>query len=96
MAEEREPVTETPAQRQPEKRYWLDERRNAMKVYWALVAVCIALVLGDALFVKKVEFEFERMFGFFGWFGFVGSVFLVMTARALRKILMKPEDYYDR
>ena len=91
MAEQQQPDNQ-----KPEKRYWLDERRNAMKVYWALVAVCIALVAGDALFVKKVEFAFERMFGFFGWFGFIGSIFLVMAAKGLRKILIKPEDYYDR
>ncbi len=30
------------------------------------------------------------------WFGFVACVALVLTAKALRRILRRPEDYYER
>ena len=42
------------------------------------------------------EFSVEHWFGFHGLFGFVACVGLVLTAKALRRILMRPEDYYDR
>jgi hypothetical protein len=40
--------------------------------------------------------EVESWFGFYGWYGFVGCVGLVLVAKALRVILKRPEDYYDR
>ena len=79
-----------------EKRYWLDDKRNVHKVFWALVGVCVILFLADAAYEKHVVFEFEHWFGFFGLFGFLVSFALVLTARELRKILMRGEDYYDR
>ena len=41
-------------------------------------------------------YAFESWFGFFGLFGFFLSFALVLTARGLRKFLMRDEDYYDR
>lgn len=78
------------------KRYWLDDMRNVHKVFWALVALCAALFLADAFYHKHVFFDFENWFGFFGIFGFSVSFALVLTARELRKFLMRDEDYYDR
>jgi hypothetical protein len=36
-----------------------------------------------------------RLFGFYGFYGFIGCVGLVLGAKALRKVLFRPEDYYD-
>lgn len=79
-----------------EKRYWIDYIRNVHKIFWALVAVCALLFLSDAFYEKHVHYEFENWFGFFGLFGFSVSFALVLTARELRKLLMRDEDYYDR
>ncbi|MDP6876142.1 MAG: hypothetical protein QF521_21670 [Alphaproteobacteria bacterium] len=94
-------MTETPPHdHAPEKdggkRYWLDDMANVRKIFWALVIVCVLLFLSDAFYHKHVHFEFENWFGFFGLFGFCVSFALVLTARELRKILMRDEDYYDR
>ncbi len=78
------------------KRFWLDDRRNVHKLFWALVVVCAILFLSDAVYEKHVIYGFENWFGFFGLFGFIVSFALVLTARELRKILMRDEDYYDR
>ncbi len=80
----------------PEKRYWLDDMGNVRKLFWALIAVCGLLLLADAFYEKHVHYGFEKWFGFFGLFGFGVSFALVLTARELRKILMRDEDYYDR
>jgi len=78
------------------KTYWLDRRENVNKVYWAVWIVCGVLLLIDPLIHKHEEFGFAEWFGFFGFFGFVACVGLVLTAKALRKILKRPEDYYER
>jgi len=78
------------------KRFWLDDIRNVHKLFWALVVVCALLFLSDAVYEKHVIYEFENWFGFFGLFGFIMSFVLVLSARELRKFLMRDEDYYDR
>jgi hypothetical protein len=78
------------------KHFWLDDMRNVHKLFWALVLVCGLLFLSDAVYEKHVIFAFENWFGFFGLFGFFVSFALVLTARELRKVLMRDEDYYDR
>ena len=94
-------MTEAPPNgRAPEKdrrkRFWLDDMRNVHKLVWALVGVCALLFLSDFVYEKHVIFAFENWFGFFGLFGFFVSFALVLTARELRKVLMRDEDYYDR
>ncbi len=79
----------------PDKKYWLDEPRNVTKVFYTLVAICAALLLGDLFYDKHGHFSWEELFGFHGFYGFFGSVFLVLTAKLLRKVLMRDEDYYD-
>ncbi len=79
-----------------EKRFWLDDARNVKKIFYALVFICIALVISDAFYHKHTHYAFEGIFGFFGIFGFGLSFLLVLASRELRKILMRDEDYYDR
>lgn len=79
-----------------EKRYWLDEPRNVTKIYYALLAACAALFLADFLYLKHAKFKLEDVFGFYGLYGFIACVLLVLIAKELRKILKRPEDYYDR
>ena len=77
------------------KRYWLDNPRNVTKVYWTLVLVCTLAACTDLFYHKEVHFAFERLFNFHGFYGFTLSVFLVLTAKGLRPLLMRKEDYYD-
>lgn len=79
-----------------EKVYWLDQPKNISLIVWALVAVCIALFFADAFYHKHAYFEIEHLFGFYGLFGFTVYVGLVLTAKWLRKFLMRQEDYYER
>ena len=58
--------------------------------------VCAVLFLIDFLVPKHGAFSIEHYFGFYGIFGFVACVALVLIAKELRKVLMRPEDYYDR
>ena len=78
------------------KTYWLDRKENVTKVYWAVWIICGVLLLIDPLIQKHEEFEFAEWFGFFGFFGFFACVGLVLAAKALRRILKRAEDYYER
>ena len=78
-----------------EKRYWLDEPRKVDKVVYALYAVCGLLLVIDPLIHKHGPFAIEHWLGFYGIFSFGACVVLVLIARQLRRILMRPEDYYD-
>ena len=78
-----------------EKTYWLDRPRSVDKVFWALCTLCTLLFLADAIYVKHPIFEIETWFGFYAIYGFFFSIGLVLSAKELRRILMRKEDYYD-
>ncbi len=78
-----------------EKRYWLDDLGNVRKVLWALYITCAVLATLDLFYDRHSEFAFEGWFGFFGVYGFVCCVLLVLAAKELRKLISRPEDYYD-
>ena len=85
-----------PASPPTERRYWLDDPRNVDRIVYVLYGICGLLLAIDVLVPKHGPFAIEHLFGFYGIFGFVACVALVLAARALRVILMRPEDYYDR
>ena len=78
-----------------ERRYWLDEPRNVTKIVAALVVICVGLFFADGFYEKHGEVAAEYLFGFYGVYGFIGCVALVLAAKWLRTIVMRPEDYYD-
>lgn len=80
----------------PEKAYWLDQPRNVERIVWCVYGVCALLLLVDVLVHKHGPYAIEHLFGFYGIFGFVACVGLVIAAKGLRVILMRPENYYDR
>jgi hypothetical protein len=79
-----------------EKTYWLDDRRNVDRLVHAFYVICAVLMAIDIFVPKHGDFAAEHWFGFYGWFGFIACVTLVLVAKQLRRILMRPEDYYDR
>jgi hypothetical protein len=76
--------------------YWLDSRANVDKLVRRFYAVCVILLAIDVLVPKHGAFAIEHAWGFYGLFGFIACVALVLTAKMLRRVLMRPEDYYDR
>lgn len=89
------------AQRPPDEArdggtYWLDRPGNVERLVKALYWVCGLLLVIDVFIPKHGPFAVEHVFGFYGLFGFVACIVLVLAAKQLRKILLRPEDYYDR
>ncbi len=79
-----------------EPRRWLDEPSNVDRLVHVLYGLSALLFVADILAHKYSSFAIEHLFGFYAIYGFVGSVALVLIARTLRDLLMRPEDYYDR
>ena len=79
-----------------EKKYWLDEPRNVDRLLYAFYAVCALLVVLDIFVPKHGLFAVEHFFGFYSVVGFVSCAAIIWGAKQLRRILMRPEDYYDR
>ena len=81
---------------QKDKVYWLDSHRNVRKLYLGLWAVGLALVVLDFVVRRHDEIGFAEMIGFYAAYGFVACVALVLTAKGLRRLLERREDYYER
>jgi hypothetical protein len=79
-----------------EKKYWLDDRRNVDRLVRWFYGVCAVLIGIDIFVPKHGPFAVEHVFGFYGVYGFIACVALVLIAKQLRRVLMRPEDYYDR
>lgn len=78
------------------RRYWLDRPENVTRLYRGLWLFGIGLVSLDLAVNRHEEFAFAETFAFFAVYGFFACVALVLTAKGLRRLLMRSEDYYER
>ena len=60
-----------------------------------LYVACAVVVLLDFTYEKHGHYDVEHWPGFHGGYGFISFVGLVLTAIVLRKIVSRPEGYYD-
>ena len=81
--------------REVNDRRWLDEPRNVTRIVYGLAALCALALLADLFYTKHPYFSVEQWPGFYAVFGFVASVTLVLTAKGLRRLLRRDEDYYE-
>jgi len=81
----------------PGKQYWLDRSENVTKIYRGLWALGLLLLAADLLVHRHEEFGWAGWFGFYAAYGFFACVALVLAAKEiLRRLVKRPEDYYDR
>lgn len=82
----------------PRTRLGARDERNSVdsRVLYLLLAACITLLVADAWFPKDGEFKIEHAFGFYAFAGLIGCVVLGLIAWAVRGLLLRDEDYYDR
>ena len=86
-----------------EKEWWLDDPANVKKLLKVFFISCGALFVIDLLkYIPALHihhhapYHLEKIPGFYGIYGCVGCVALVLVSKQMRKVLMRPEDYYDR
>ncbi|MGH8580114.1 MAG: hypothetical protein ACREVK_08345 [Gammaproteobacteria bacterium] len=75
---------------------WFDKARNVRRLRWVFYLLCAALLSLDWLYHRHAVHPWEGMLGFFSAFGFIACVVLVLLAKALRRLLMRGEDFYER
>jgi len=80
---------------QKERQYWLDRKENVTTVFRTVWGIGMLLLVIELFLHRHEDFGFAAWFGFYALFGFVACVALVLTAKALRRILKRSEDYYD-
>jgi uncharacterized membrane protein YhaH (DUF805 family) len=78
-----------------DREYWLDRGENVTRLYRGLWIVALALFAADFLVRRHEDLTFAEWLGFYAVYGFVACVALVLTAKAMRRALKRPEDYYD-
>lgn len=79
-----------------ERSYWLDDPGNVTRLYRGLWVVGLILVALDFVLHRHDDLDFAATYGFYAAYGFVACVALVLTAKGLRRLVKRPEDYYDR
>lgn len=77
-----------------ESEYWLDQPKNVDLLIKVLIFACVVSVLLDFTYHKHGYFHFMEFFAFDAAFGFAAYVGLVTSAKGLRKLVMRDEDYY--
>lgn len=64
-------------------------------IVYTLYTLCAVLLLIDVFHHKHGHFAIEEWFGFYALYGFAAYVVIVMSAKQLRKLVKRDEDYYD-
>ncbi len=75
--------------------HWPDRPANVKRIVHVLCMLCAAFALLDLVLLRHSVLFFEAWPGFYAWFGFAACVGLVLAAKLMRWLLMRPEDYYD-
>ena len=65
------------------------------RILRAFFAGCVILVVLDFVYHRHVYHSWERIPAFHALWGFVGLAFLIQVSKGLRRLVMRPEDYYD-
>ncbi|MGB1297111.1 MAG: hypothetical protein ACPG8A_02490 [Psychrobium sp.] len=79
-----------------EQQDFFDKPANIQMMLRVFYVLCAVLVLVDFVVHRHIYHDWENIPAFYAIYGFIGCVVLVLIAKAMRKVLMKEEDYYDK
>ncbi len=74
---------------------WLAKKINSSKIIWLLSLICVFLFVAEFYVHRHAEMGVDEYIGFYGAYGLIGSIFLVFLSHQIRKLLKRPEDFYD-
>ncbi|HEY4342842.1 MAG TPA: hypothetical protein VGN05_00735 [Parvibaculum sp.] len=66
------------------------------RIIYILGALCLALAAADLFRERHGDFAVESAPLIWCAFGFISYVAIVFAAKALRRLVLRPEDYYGR
>ncbi len=77
-----------------DEKAWLEQPATVNKIVYAVWGICALLVVAEFFYEKHPHFGFDGWFGFYAGFGFLSYCTIVLSAKALRRLLKRSEDYY--
>lgn len=78
-----------------EKPGFFDRRGVRRALWYAMVALCVGFAAAGFLIDVHPYFPVEEFGAFYAIFGFLAFTLIILSGPWLRRILMRPEDYYD-
>jgi len=72
-----------------------DNPQNVRRLRTGFFIALVLVLFAEAFVDMHGEFSVEHFYGFYAVYGFIAYVSLIFTAKFLRRILMRREDYYD-
>ncbi len=73
---------------------WFDKPENVSKMLKVFYVVCVLLVIADFIVHRHIYHSWENVPAFYAIYGFAVCAILVLTARQLRKLLIREEHFY--
>jgi hypothetical protein len=79
---------------------WMDRPEAVKRFFAVLYVICAVLVAAELLLLGAENahphpLEERMRFLVYPVYGFISFWFLVLVAKPMRKLLMRPEDYYE-
>ena len=78
-----------------ERQHVWDKPGNVKLLFNVFYALCAIVVVLDLVIHRHEVHPWERLLAFYPLYGFIGIVILVLIAKQMRRVLMRPEDFYD-
>ena len=78
------------------REHLFDRPGNVRRLLRVLYAACALLFGVEFLYHRHGQHAWDALPGFYAAWGFAGCVLLVLIAKLLRRVLKRPEDYYDK
>ena len=79
-----------------DKTYLFDRPENVRRVLWLLYGAALLVLLLDLVVHRHSVHPWEWLPFFYPVYGFVGCVVLVLVAKWMRRLIMRPREYYQR
>jgi len=73
---------------------WVEDKAKVELLVKAIYVICALLFIADFFYAKHPYFWVEKIPGFYALYGFLMCAALVVCAKAMRKVLMRDEEYY--
>ena len=75
---------------------WADRPMIRQRIRYGLYAVCAVLLLAELVVHRHTVMPLEKLPAFYPLYGFLSLVVVVLLSKGLRRLIGRPEGYYNR
>lgn len=79
-----------------DRRHWLDEPRNVVRLWHGFLAVLALTVALEWVLPLRGHFAVDSLFGFNAAYGFLACAGMIVGAKALGLLLKRPDSFYRK